>query len=90
MIVRFGRTFTKQYDRADVKIKRAFDRKFELLLADLHHPQLNNHALTGKYTGFRSINITGDWRALYSEYLDEEGTKTVVFEILGTHSQLYR
>lgn len=90
MTVRFSRAFTKQYDRADVRIKQAFDRKFELFLVNLYHPQLNNHALAGKYTGYRSINITGDWRALYSEYVDEEGTKTVIFEILGTHSQLYR
>lgn len=47
-------------------------------------------ALTGKLAPYRSINITGDWRALYSEDVDDEGNKTFIFEALGAHSQLYR
>lgn len=43
--------------------------------------------LKGSYLGFRSINITGDWRAIYSEEKNKKGDKTVIFEVLGTHSQ---
>jgi len=39
--------------------------------------------------GYRSINITGDWRALYTIKGDGKGGEIAVFEILGTHSQLY-
>jgi mRNA-degrading endonuclease YafQ of YafQ-DinJ toxin-antitoxin module len=39
--------------------------------------------------GYRSINVTGDWRALYSEQ-QQNGKEIIVFEMLGTHSQLYQ
>ncbi|GAI64559.1 unnamed protein product, partial [marine sediment metagenome] len=35
---------------------------------------------------YRSINITGDWRALYSK----PDKDIIIFEALGIHSQLYR
>lgn len=47
---------------------------------------LNNHALKGLYFGCRSINVTGDWRAVY----EEVDSQTVNFVDLGTHSQLYK
>lgn len=53
--------------------------------ADPFHPTLNNHALTGEWTGYRSINITGDYRAVYR--LVEEDL--AYFVDLDTHSNLY-
>lgn len=47
---------------------------------------LHNHILSGKYTNYRSINITGDYRALYKQVSEKE----VIFVKLGTHSQLYK
>ena len=47
--------------------------------------ELNNHALHGEYLGYRSINITGDLRAVY-EIQDE---KAVKFLFIDTHSNLY-
>jgi mRNA-degrading endonuclease YafQ of YafQ-DinJ toxin-antitoxin module len=38
-----------------------------------------------KYLGYRSINITGDVRALYTV---KEGA-LILFVFIGTHSQLY-
>lgn len=83
--VDYSNRFKKQLKKAPLEIKKAFSSRLELLKQDLFHPQLNNHQLSGNYKGFRSINITGDWRAIYSQYGD-----TIVFEILGTHSQLYK
>lgn len=57
-----------------------------LFLRDPHHPLLNNHALIGRYVGYRSINITGDYRAVYR--LVEEDV--AFFVDLDTHSNLYR
>ncbi|MFO0971031.1 MAG: type II toxin-antitoxin system mRNA interferase toxin, RelE/StbE family [Candidatus Saccharimonadales bacterium] len=54
--------------------------------ADKRQKQLRDHALTGKYRGYRSINITGDIRALYYE---KEDGRIVIFAFLGTHGQLY-
>ncbi len=85
MQIRYARLFSKQYDKAGTKIKAAFKQKLDFFLQNPFHSQLNNHALTGKLKGYRSINVTGDWRALYSQ-----SNKTVVFEMLGTHSQLYK
>lgn len=90
MQIKFARRFTKQYEKADQKIRTAFDKRLKLFTQNPSHPQLNNHTLTGQLSGYRSINITGDWRALYSESSDKDGTIRIIFEILGTHSQLYR
>lgn len=90
MLINFAKRFSKQYDKAPSQIKEAAKNRLELFKQDLYHPLLNNHALTGKYSGQRSINITGDWRAIYSESEGEEGEKLVTFELLGTHSQLYK
>ncbi len=90
MSIRFARKFTKRYDKADKKIRVAFDERLELFLLNPYHYLLNNHKLTGKYTGYRSIDVTGDWRALFSEYVDESDNKIIIFEMLGTHSELYK
>lgn len=48
--------------------------------------RLRNHALKGKYLGYRSIDISGDVRALYKV----RGNTLIVFGFIGTHSQLYK
>lgn len=88
--INYSRTFNKQLKKAPLEIKIAFRRRFALFLKDPFHPFLNNHALTGKLAGYRSINVTGDWRAWYSQYESSEGSKVIIFEVLGTHSQLYK
>lgn len=89
MKIKFSKRFRKQYDKSDAKIRAVFEKRLQLFMKDPFDPQLNNHQLTGKLQSYRSINITGDWRALYSE--NASGSKRIiVFEILGTHSQLYR
>lgn len=85
----YSRKFLKQLKNSPIEIKVAFRKRLELFLQDPFHPQLNNHALTGKFSGYRSINVTGDWRAIFSEFVDESG-RAVIFEIVGTHSQLYK
>ena len=87
MEVKFSSKFAKQYDKSPFKIRQAFDNRLKLFLGDTFHPLLNNHSLVGKYTGYRSINVTGDWRAIFHEFHSGE---LVYFEAIGTHSQLYR
>ncbi len=88
--VSYSNKFNKQLKKAPAKIKEAFLRRRELFLQDSKHPQINNHALSGELKGYRGINVTGDWRAIFSEYIDSGGKKTIFFEMLGTHSQLYK
>ena len=89
MQIKFGRKFKKQYAKAPSKVQQALEKRILLLSQDPTNLQLNNHALTGQYKGLRSINITGDWRALFAEVVTAKGEMTVIFELLGTHSQLY-
>ena len=83
--VDFGNKFKKQLKKAPIEIKRAFVTRLQLFKQNLLHPQLNNHQLSGKLKGFRSINVTGDWRAIYSEHKG-----VIIFEMIGTHSLLYK
>lgn len=89
MNIKFGKKFVKQYSKAPQKIKKAFGFRLEIFKKNPFHPLLNNHYLKGKYLSCQSINITGDWRAIYSETLGKDG-KVAIFLTLGTHSQLYK
>lgn len=89
MPIRFSKAFSKQYEKADKRIKSAFEKRLKLFKNNLQNPLLNNHPLTGKYKDCRSINITGDWRAIYIESR-EDREFVIIFIALGTHSQLYK
>lgn len=83
--VDYSRSFQKQLIKSPKKIKIEFRERIKIFTLEPFNPKLNNHELTGEFAGFRSINITGDWRALYVELKKSE----VKFMFLGTHSQLY-
>jgi addiction module RelE/StbE family toxin len=89
MKVKYTKKFVKQYDKADLTIQTLFKEKLNLFINDPSNPQLRNHPLKGPLIGYRTINITGDWRALYTEKQQEEET-IITFEMIGTHSQLYK
>lgn len=86
----YSREFEKQLAKVPLSIKKAFRKRLALFLLEQTHPQLRNHELAGKLSGQRSINITGDWRAIFIQQEDQEGKLTVKFKMLGTHSQLYK
>lgn len=87
--IKFSGCFRKQYDKASEKIRKAFRNRLNLFRQNPLDPQLRDHALKGEYKGYRSINVTGDWRAIYSKRKTEDDD-VIVFELLGTHSQLYK
>ncbi len=84
MKIRFSKNFLKQYKKSRA-IQKKIDERLVLFRQDPHDPILNNHALGGEYKGYRSINITGDFRALY-EPIDSH---TAFFITVDTHSNLY-
>lgn len=84
MIVRLHKNFKKRYKKLTEFQKNKFKERRNLFLRDEFDPILNNHALRGKYTGYRSINITGDLRVLYKREGD-----IVIFVTIGKHSNLY-
>ncbi len=88
-VIEYSKTFQKQLAKAPAAILKAFKKRRSLFLVDPLHPMLHNHKVKGAYEGMKSINVTGDWRALFRER--EVGTnKVIIFEFLGTHSQLYK
>jgi len=77
--------FDKQYAKLKPSVKLRFKARIELFLDNPLNPVLRNHPLAGKYVGYRSINITGDTRALYRQ----KGDTLIIFAFIGSHSQLY-
>jgi mRNA-degrading endonuclease YafQ of YafQ-DinJ toxin-antitoxin module len=80
----FHPSFKKSFRKRSLKIQEAFRLRLELFMQTPHHPLLNNHSVDRAYQRHRSINITGDLRALYTESDD-----AVTFTMIGTHSELY-
>ena len=87
MVIEYKKAFWKRIAKAPVKIPMATAERIKIFANNPFDPLLNNHKLSGKYHGCRSINITGDWRAIFKEFNDYQ---LVSFETLGTHSQLYK
>lgn len=85
MKIIFHKNFEKQYKKFPDKIKQKVKERNILFVKDLYNPMLNNHALNGKYFGYRSISITGNIRIIY-KFLDKD---TILFSDIGTHSKLY-
>ncbi|MBI2405404.1 type II toxin-antitoxin system mRNA interferase toxin, RelE/StbE family [Candidatus Gottesmanbacteria bacterium] len=83
MEIRYSPKFLKQYKQVGQKIQFAYNNRVALFLTNPYHPLLHNHMLTGKYSGFRSINITGDWRALYKEVEINDEHVIIKFHLLG-------
>lgn len=88
MTVRYDPAFLKKLKELDVRVRKNFKKRIDLFARDSQNPQLKNHLLIKEYSNFRSINITSDYRALYTE--KSEGDEIVAyFEEIGTHRELY-
>lgn len=86
MKVDFHRHFDKQFNKLTESQKLQFKTRLALFIENEMEITLNNYPLKGKYTGYRSINITGDLRAIFIKHAE----KHVEFAYIGSHSQLYR
>ncbi|MEK7534392.1 MAG: type II toxin-antitoxin system mRNA interferase toxin, RelE/StbE family [Patescibacteria group bacterium] len=84
MTIDFHRNFTKNFKKLPSKIKKKFQDRLTLFEKDEFHPALNNHLLRGSYQGYRSINVTGDIRAIYRKNAED-----VIFVTIDSHSRLY-
>ena len=85
MKVRYSKKFVKQLAKQPQKVELAFKFRIALFQEDINNPLLRNHSLRGELKGMYSINITGDVRAVY-EIIDGE---IYLYQMIGTHSQLY-
>ncbi len=73
------------YSKDFIKATKLLGAAQKLRLKDPRNPQLRNHKLSGQWSGYSSINITGDLRAVFA-YTKEE----IYFVALGSHSKLYK
>lgn len=85
MIVKSTKTFRKQYSKLAAKLQGKFDERLRLFVLDQSAPTLRIHPLKGKYTGYFSMDVTGDLRALFLY----QGDDIIILGFIGTHSQLY-
>lgn len=84
MRIAYTRTFVKQARKLSPQLRAQLHSRLARFCSNPLHRTLRNHALRSRYKEYRSINITGDVRALYLQTEDE-----VIFDVIGTHSQLY-
>lgn len=84
MTISYSKAFIKQARKLSPDIQEKLKLAARIFSQNPLHPTLRNHALKAKYKEYRSIDITGDVRALYLQREDE-----AIFDAVGSHSQLY-
>ncbi len=80
----YSKNFLREYAKLPPKIRYKADERIMLWQNDPLNSQLRDHQLKGKYKGYRSIDVSGDIRALYLQREND-----AVFDKIGTHAQLY-
>lgn len=89
MRVRFDPGFLSKLKKLDVKIRKSFKARLATFIDDPNSSVLNNHPLKRNYLGYRSIDITKDYRAIFSQKV-EDGEIVAFFIGIGAHKELYR
>ena len=84
MEIGYAKSFRKEYTKLPKKVKEQFASRMEIFLENPFDPILNNHILHVEYEQYRSINVNGDFRAIY-----KEKNGIVEFGRINTHSHLY-
>ena len=89
MIIRYDPDFVEMLKKINVRILKNFKERIKIFAKDPDNPQLNNHPLKKEWEGYRSIDVTNEWRAIYTE--KAEGEEFIaLFVVLGTHKELYK
>jgi addiction module RelE/StbE family toxin len=86
---RYSPVFIQTLKKADVRIRKSFKERIIIFARNPNDPVLKNHALKREYKGYRSIDITADWRAIYEVIETGDHEKTAYFIAIGTHKELY-
>ena len=82
--IELRKPFLQKLELVSPSIQKQVYKRISLFKLDPFDSQLRNHALKGKYLGFRSIDITYDYRDLFREL-----ENSVHFTYLDTHKELY-
>ena len=84
MRVFYKNKFDKKFIKLNPKIQDKFYERLEIFITDKFNPILDNHKVDKRFPGCRSINVTGDYRAIF-----EDKGAIITFVNIGTHSELY-
>jgi len=85
MIIVPTKYFQKKVSKLSKPIKLKLVKRIHLFMSEPKNIILNNHQLNGKYSGYRSINITGNYRMVFEELKDS----SIRLIDIDTHSKLY-
>ena len=85
MKIIFHKNFVKDYSKLRKNEKKRFKERRDIFVIDSFNQTLNNHALSGKYSGYRSINVGGNLRAVFKLLTKEVS----LFVAIDTHGNLY-
>lgn len=80
------KSFLKSYAKLPKTVRKKFVERVQLFLDEPDHPLLRIHELKGDLKPLKSMNITGDCRALFT--IDTQ-KKHIIFYKIGSHSDLY-
>jgi addiction module RelE/StbE family toxin len=81
----YSSKFKKKIKKVPHKVSYKFKERIKLFEINQFESILNNHKLHGEYIGYNSINITGNFRAVFKYITGDQ----VVFYDIGTHPELY-
>jgi addiction module RelE/StbE family toxin len=86
--IEYSQLFIKQLKATPHEIKLAFRDALALFLEDPSAAILREHPLKKRLSGYRSIDVTTDYRALYKVKITGK-QKIITFHKIGTHTKLY-
>ena len=86
MKIGYAKSFDKAYARHPKGVQEKFKERRNLFLENQFHPLLENHDLNHPYEGHRSINVTGNYRAIFKMITAD----FAYFIKIDTHPNLYR
>jgi addiction module RelE/StbE family toxin len=85
MKIFFHRNFEEKYKKLKNDEQKKVQERIALFSENIFNSAFNNHPLKGKHKSYKSINITGNLRAIYKFISDQE----CIFVDIDTHSNLY-
>ncbi len=86
--IEFSSLFERKLRQLPTEIIISFKETLELLLENPNHERLRRHFLKEKFSGYQSIDVTDDYRAVFREE-KTENMIIIKFHTIGTHKDLY-
>ena len=80
-----SKQFVKNLKKLPPKMRVVLAERLRILATNPQHPLLNDHPLQGGLRGFRSMNVSGDYRLIYQKV----GEGILRLMDVDTHHNLY-